>query len=37
MSGSKQLEQGHHQRVPQTYDSGGNSTRTGRSHSLHKG
>ena len=28
MSGSKQLEQGHHQRAPQTHDSGGDCART---------
>ena len=37
MSGSKQLEQGHHQGVSQTYDSGADCTQTGWSHSLHKG
>ena len=26
MSGSKQLEQGHHQRAPQAHDGGGDST-----------
>ena len=37
MSGSKQLEQGHHQRAPLAHDSGRDSTQTGRSDSLHKG
>ena len=37
MSGSKQLEQGHHQRAPQGNDSGRDSTRTGRSDSLYEG
>ena len=37
ISGSKQLEQGHHQRAPQTYDGGRDSPQAGRSHSLHKG
>ena len=37
MSGSKQLEQGHHQRVPQADDGGRDSPRTGWSNSVHKG
>ena len=37
MSGSKQLEQGHHQRAPQAHDSGRDSTQTGWSNSVHKG
>ena len=37
MSGSKQLEQGHHQRAPQADDGGRDSPRTGWSNSVHKG
>ena len=37
MSGTKQLEQGHHQRASQTYDSEGDHPRTGRSFSVHQG
>ena len=37
MSGSKQLEQGHHQRAPQADDRGRDSSRTGWSKSVHKG
>ena len=37
MSGSKQLEQGNHQRAPQADDRGRNSSRTGWSNSVHKG
>ena len=36
MSGSKQLEQGHHQRAPQADDRGRDSPRTGWSNSVHK-
>ena len=37
MSGSKQLEQGHHQRAPQADDRRRDSPRTGWSNSVHKG
>ena len=37
MSGSKQLEQGHHQRASQAHDSRGNCTRIGWSNGLHEG
>ena len=37
MSGSKQLEQGHHQRAPLADDCGRDSSRTGWSNSVHKG
>ena len=37
MSGSKQLEQSHHQRAPQADDHRRDSPRTGWSNSVHKG